>query len=710
MELWEYPRPKDDNGRGIHWFAEQYAHDDLVDRYINECRAMKIKWVIFLNGYDWALTVNDYLVDRLLQNDMMPILRVNTDVCHLPDWLSTLVEYYVGKGAGYFQIFNEPNLPDEWPGDTFPPDMMARLAEHWCDAAFRVIEAGGLPGFPGLATACHLYGSGEGEDLKYFADALHAINARLTDAQRDRLYDKMWISLHNYNMGKDPIDTAVTRQDSHCFKKFIIYDEVVREKTRRRLPILGTEGGTRWGRPGNRYRDTSNEDTVANHTVRSYQYMMDEAPDYFFCFCPWVIGSKVAGNNDPEFEETAWYRVDSTQRVVHEVKGMLNYARKYPPRARFWADRNIVVPGQSTTLYWNTWNIKSVTLDQQRVDLSGERRVQPADTKTYTLRAVPRQGAHIDKTITVTVTSVPEPADPSQPTIVNVADALPQYPRGNAPVGRYPTRSLSEITTLVIHHTNWEGVTPEKLAEVLVDNAHWPGIGYHFMIAEDGVIQQTNHLETVSFHTYNGASPYPATPNSDRESVGVAFVGQFTSGKVPAPAQLARGGQLCAWLLQKLNLTEHAIRPRCALMTDPAPNPSPGCEKVGDQWVWTWRDALLAEVRKHLQPTPPVVEPTDPFYHYLLFWKHPDDWAEEDWEGAQEYIRRFLPTCGFSVEEARRYQHVTIVGGALGVSESDAQALRDAGRTVERVAGASFEETAGLLQEMARNGQRFRTP
>jgi len=713
MELKEYPRPKDDNGRGIHWFTTQSAGNPLVDTYIAECKAMNIKWVVFLNGFDWALAANDYLVDRLLQNDMEPILRVLTHPTGpLPVDLPTLVSHYVAKGVKYFQIHNEPNLKGEWSNNQFPPNMMAKLAEWWCDAAFKVIDAKGLPGFPGLATAGGEYGVGEGEDLKYFIDALDAIHARLTPAQRTRLYDKLWISLHNYNVwGRDPITTKVSRKDSHCFKKFIIYDEVVREKIGRSLPILGTEGGTRFGTGNNPYKDTEDDAVVADHTVRSFQYMMDgSAPDCLFCFSPWVLGSRLAGNDDPYFEETAWYRANGTrQKAVNAVKTMGTQVRKFgwdrPAQVTFGAEPTTIAVGQATTLRWTTQGVTSVALNGAPVAVSGQQQVQPTATTTYTLRAIPGQGSPIEKAITVTVTGVQEPA---QPTIANVADQLPQYPRGGAP-GPYPKRALGQIKMLIVHHTNWEGATPQGLAQYLVDQKKWPGIGYHFMIMSDGTIYQTNHLETVSYQSYDGLDPFTAPRNWDEQSVGVAFVGKFElPDRGPTPQQLESGGKLCAWLLRKLNLAENALWGRCELMTDPARNPSPGCVLSAGKWTWWWENDLLTEVRKYVVPVEPG--PTPPFYHYLLFWKHPDDWAKEDWKAAQPYVERFLPTSGFDVEEAKKYTHVSIVGGPFGVPPEDEQALVAAGCKVERLAGEGFEGTAALLKRMAEEGRRFLNP
>jgi hypothetical protein len=98
-----------------------------------------------------------------------------------------------------------------------------------------------------------------------------------------------------------------------------------------------------------------------------------------------------------------------------------------------------------------------------------------------------------------------------------------------------------------------------------------------------------------------------------------------------------------------------------------------------------------------------------PLGHYLLFWQTPDDWAEEDFLGAQSYIGRFRVSVGFSLDDAMQAEYVTIVGGPLGVSPEAEALLRVAGCKVERLAGDSFEETKALLDQMAEQGRRFLT-
>ena len=69
----------------------------------------------------------------------------------------------------------------------------------------------------------------------------------------------------------------------------------------------------------------------------------------------------------------------------------------------------------------------------------------------------------------------------------------------------------------------------------------WPGIGYHYFIHADGSIDQTNELETVSYHVFQ----------HNTYTIGVAFAGSFMNGQAPTSAQIRSGAHLIAWLMQE---------------------------------------------------------------------------------------------------------------------------------------------------------------
>jgi hypothetical protein len=74
-----------------------------------------------------------------------------------------------------------------------------------------------------------------------------------------------------------------------------------------------------------------------------------------------------------------------------------------------------------------------------------------------------------------------------------------------------------------------------------------------------------------------------------------------------------------------------------------------------------------------------------PIDHYLLlpsFEWGPSEWH---WHVALDYVKQHRPTCGFSVDEAKRAQHVTILGNEQGINTATEITLREAGCLVERI-------------------------
>ena len=94
-------------------------------------------------------------------------------------------------------------------------------------------------------------------------------------------------------------------------------------------------------------------------------------------------------------------------------------------------------------------------------------------------------------------------------------------------------------------------------------------------------------------------------------------------------------------------------------------------------------------------------------YHYVLLPTY--EWGASDWHwhAAMDYVRVFHPTCGFSLDEARNAEFVTIVGNEQGISKNVEDELRSAGCKVERVCGKDGEETKKRLSEMAKGKRRF---
>jgi N-acetylmuramoyl-L-alanine amidase len=110
------------------------------------------------------------------------------------------------------------------------------------------------------------------------------------------------------------------------------------------------------------------------------------------------------------------------------------------------------------------------------------------------------------------------------PNIVNLSGMLPTK-FGE----QYSRRQLAEIDKIIVHHSATTDGTPYAYALYHINENGWPGIGYHFVIDRDGTINQTNNLDTISYHT----------SGQNRVSLGVCLTGDFDKQQPTAEQKTA---------------------------------------------------------------------------------------------------------------------------------------------------------------------------
>lgn len=127
--------------------------------------------------------------------------------------------------------------------------------------------------------------------------------------------------------------------------------------------------------------------------------------------------------------------------------------------------------------------------------------------------------------------------------IVDVRHQLAKHPSKV-----YGKRNIGGIKYIVIHHSATLQGDAFSFARYHVNNNDWPGIGYHYVILEDGTIQWTNDITVISNHV----SGYNA------QSVGICLVGDFTR-EILEQKQKDSLKELVKNLLEKLNLGIEAV-------------------------------------------------------------------------------------------------------------------------------------------------------
>jgi hypothetical protein len=279
------PPPPGDNGWGIPWVPTTSQDQAVVDRFVNQLINMHIKWVVFLNE-DGNTGSNDYLVSRLVNAGIMPVMRIyKSNVTPYEGDIGRMVAYYRARGVYYYQIYNEPNANEENSQGFANPN---QYAIAWAATAREVINNGGLPGIGALSPG------GAYDHYSFLARTLTALRYN-GDAG---LLNRTWLSVHNYH-GLRQLD------DPDGFLLFRRYDEIVRVQLHRSMPMIGTEGGS-----------YSPDPQVEKQLLTAQYTYMRNAEPYFFAFSTWLLANKEGGAWDDSWEWQSLFRSGFVHPVV----------------------------------------------------------------------------------------------------------------------------------------------------------------------------------------------------------------------------------------------------------------------------------------------------------------------------------------------------------------------------------------------------------
>ena len=134
---------------------------------------------------------------------------------------------------------------------------------------------------------------------------------------------------------------------------------------------------------------------------------------------------------------------------------------------------------------------------------------------------------------------------------IDIVDELPLNPNKTD-----PTRSLNDITHIIVHHTavdsSYPVNQPENIAlfHTLYRDPTFPSIGYHIVIMPDGTTYLTNYLTTVSSHV--------GTLNS--KAVGICLAGNFDQEQLNDKQKKALLNSI-KWVQRKLGRTGQILEP-----------------------------------------------------------------------------------------------------------------------------------------------------
>jgi protocatechuate 3,4-dioxygenase beta subunit len=332
ISLADFPRPKDDNGRGLHWSASPYhlsGHE--LDFWMNELQAMKIKWVkVIDDGGGSSLE----LCGRLVDIGIMPVVRLYIgNPGHVQPRNLEAIRRLIDVGAFYFETNNEPDLALEWPDNKVPKDWLQIVVDNFIYDATEIINLGGFPAFPAMGVgtivnpfelivqrrrqdlfengawlAIHNYVLNHPLDYPY--DEVNQRGRPLTQEEYDQNrwgWDQDKIETIN-RLRKEGVSSGETiHEDATCWLAYSLWNEQLTTAFGHSVPIMSTEGGVVIGdRQDGRYprNDAKRHQEV---TLWIQDFLLNSAPAWYFTVFHWLIANNAMGQNRPGWETQAWY-------------------------------------------------------------------------------------------------------------------------------------------------------------------------------------------------------------------------------------------------------------------------------------------------------------------------------------------------------------------------------------------------------------------
>lgn len=341
MRLQDFPRPKNDNRRGVHWSASVYhPAGEALNFWLSELQAMKIKWVKVLDDSGGSSLE---LCQRLLAADVMPIVRlyrIEPNPGHIGGREEDTLRAMIAAGVRYFETNNEPDLPLEWKDGKKPSNWLDIVVDNFIIDADKIIALGGLPALPAMGVggtlsainqivrkgradlfdrgawvAIHNYTLNHPLDYPY--DAVNQEGQPISQEEFDRLGAWAWEgrsrdTINGWRQSdKNPGDTL--EDDSNCFLSFQLLDEKIQQALGHAVPIISTEGGPVVGWKEDRRYPRVNPQMHAERVVQIAEFMQGtreihgRCTDSYFSLCHWLIANYRMGYLAPTWESNSWY-------------------------------------------------------------------------------------------------------------------------------------------------------------------------------------------------------------------------------------------------------------------------------------------------------------------------------------------------------------------------------------------------------------------
>ncbi len=287
-----FPRPKDDNGIGLHFHLD--LRDAVITETVEHLQSIRAKWTL--------ICAQDELqagraAAACWQAGIMPVTRIAAKINGSPIDPAAYVNALTAIGAPpYVQIYSEPEDRREWAEDGQPQNLRQIFGERWAKAAIRTIEAGGYAGLQVLTQ----------EAFDAAVDAVKTMG-------REDIWQRTFFVQHNYAENHPPaypydeinqrdVPGQAILDDTLGVLSFLAYAAWMQERIGFVLPIIGGEGGWLYGAEKDPRYPKVEGPLHAQYTKEMFEWLRtgvlsngEPLPDYLFSITPWIAGSWTFG-------------------------------------------------------------------------------------------------------------------------------------------------------------------------------------------------------------------------------------------------------------------------------------------------------------------------------------------------------------------------------------------------------------------------------
>jgi len=299
-----WPRPEADNGCCMHYLQGPSGDEFEVRLQIARLRRLGAHWVLVNYTNRSQLLM---MAPLFKEAGIMVIWRPFVRPYEKYEFWAEDVVFLQSQGvAPYIQVYNEPNLDQEWDGQ---PIDQAVYQSHLLPALQEVVDAGGLAGLQHI-------------DAAWLREDLRKIKA----AGMGDVFERLFFVPHPYGANHPPDYD----QDNIGVLSFREHTAVFEEEIGFVPPMIAGEGGWRLGDGSDERYPAVDEALHRDYHVAVFDWFRtgvlsngEPLPDYLFAFCPWLISDP----NDP----AAWFDSASGDRVltVQGVEDMPDFERLF---------------------------------------------------------------------------------------------------------------------------------------------------------------------------------------------------------------------------------------------------------------------------------------------------------------------------------------------------------------------------------------------